>query len=55
MCAWEQSWSRRSSGSGLAEGVGAPAPDVFLTAPRGDAIAVARRLAARYHDLLHGI
>jgi alpha-N-acetylglucosaminidase len=38
MCAWEQAWSRGD------------AP--FPTEPRGDAVATARRLAARYGDLL---
>jgi len=36
MCTWEQAWSR---------GHGA-----FPTEPRGDAVATARRLVARYHD-----
>lgn len=40
MCEWEQAWSRQT--------------DSFPTAPKGDAIAVARRLMREYHDLLSG-
>ncbi len=40
MCDWEQQWSRQHGD--------------FPTEPRGDAIAISRRLAARYADLLHG-
>ncbi|CAN5379231.1 alpha-N-acetylglucosaminidase [soil metagenome] len=38
MCAWEQAWSRRT--------------DAFPTLPKGDAIAVARRLRDKYADEL---
>lgn len=41
MCAWEQEWSRRH--------------DTFPTEPRGDALAVVRRLLERYRSALRAI
>lgn len=38
MCGWEQAWSRAAT--------------PFPTAPRGDAVAIAVRLRAKYADLL---